>query len=317
MTRLQIKAAGTLAAAALAFSVGCGGDSTSPGAGTVKDYFTAVQAVVDPGTSLAALNRGTIGKITIKQHSKTGAARPSLDVSATQSITAVFHTGTPPTGSGPSVDGEAESTPLYGQPFRFGVTGSADFSTIYVSVADVDGYWQIDLGSAARFVELVLTLAANLPSGDFSLQTAVGSSGSAGDPTTTALSAVDLADADIAITLKWTGASDVDLHVVDPNEQEIFWQDRTTPEGGQLNLDSNPACAIDNVNQETISWPKDKALAGSYSVSVDYFADCDQESAPFTVTVNVKGQSPQTFTNEFTGPSDNSQTAAVTTFTFP
>jgi hypothetical protein len=273
--------------------------------------------VVVPVTSLAAPSLGAIGKITIKQRSKTVAARSSFNSSATPSINAVFHTGTPPTGSGPTVDGEAESTPLYGQPFRFGVAGSADFSTVYISVAGVAGYWQIDLGSAARFVELVLTLAANPPSPDFSLHTAVGSSGSAGDPTTTALSAVDLADADIAVTLKWTGASDLDLHVVDPNDQEIFWQSRTTPEGGRLNLDSNPACAIDNVNQETISWPKGKAPNGIYSVSVDYFADCGQQSAPFTVTLNVNGQSSSSLTSAFTGPSDNSQTAAITTFTFP
>lgn len=317
MTRLPLEAARTLAAAAIAFSMGCGGDSTSPGAGTVKDYFTAVQAVVEPVASMAALNRGTIGKITIKQHSKTGATHSSFNSSAAPSITAVFHTGAPPTGSGPTVDGEAESTPLYGQPFRFGVAGSAEFSTVYISVEGVDGYWQIDLGSAARFVELVLTLAANPPSADFSLHTAVGSSGSAGDPTTTALSAVDLADADIAVTLKWTGASDVDLHVVDPNDQEIFWQNRTTPEGGRLNLDSNPACAIDNVNQETISWPKGRAPHGSYSVSLDYFADCGQQSAPFTVTVNVNGQFRSSSTGAFTGPSDNSQTAPISTFTFP
>jgi hypothetical protein len=317
MTRLPLNAASTLAIAAIAFSVGCGGDSTSPGGGTVKDYITAVQAVVQPAASLAAPNRSSIGRITIKRHSKSSAARGSFNSDATPSITAVFHTGTPPTGGGPTVDGEAESTPLYGQPFRFGVTGSADFSTVYISVGGVDGYWQVDLGSAARAVELVLALAANPPSADFSLRTAVGASGSAGASTTTSLSAVDLADADIAVTLKWTGASDVDLHVVDPKGQEIFWEDRTTPEGGQLNLDSNPACDIDNVNQETISWPKDKAPHGSYSVSVHYFSDCGQPNAPFSVTINEKGQFLESLGASFTGTSDDSQKLDITTFTFP
>lgn len=317
MKHLPLKAVGTLAAAAAMFTLGCGGDNTSPGSGTVKDYFTAVQAVVQPSMSAAALNRGAIGKITVKQPSKTSAARPSFNSSAIPPITATFHTGTPPTGSGPTVDGQAESTPLFGQPFRFSVLGSGDFSTVYISVAGVDGYWQVDLGAPAADVELVLTLAANPPSAAFTLRTAVGSSGSAGNPATTNLTAVDLTNADIAVTLKWTGASDVDLHVLDPKQQEVFWQNRSTPEGGALNLDSNPGCQIDNVNQETISWPKDMALTGTYAVSVDYFSDCDQPSAPFTVTVNVKGKASQTFTGSFTGVSDNTQSDAVTTFTFP
>jgi hypothetical protein len=310
MNRLPLKLAGAVAAITV-LVIGCGGDNTEPGSGTVKDYFTAVQAVVQADAAPAA-NRGVLDKARISfNHSA-----PALNRSVPP-VTATFHTGSPPTGTGPTVNGTAESTPLVGQPLRFGIVGSGQFTSIFVSVAGSDGYWQIDLPAATTVAELVLTLGANLPSNDFAMHTAVGSGGSAGPQFTAQLSATDLADADIAVTLKWTGASDVDLHVTDPNQQEIYWNHLSTTEGGRLNLDSNAGCQIDNVNQETISWPKGKALTGNYHVVVAYFADCGQASAPYTVTVNAKGHAAQTFSGTFTGASDNTQSNSVATFAFP
>lgn len=304
--------AGTLALASAVALGSCSGDSTDPG-GTVKDYFSAVQAAVM--TPSVVLSVGGLSGVRAKRE------RPSMNAasaSAASAPTVSFHDGTPPGGGGPTASGQAESSPFVGQPFRYGISGNADFTTIYVSVAGATGYWQIDLGTATTGADLVLTLAKDPPSSTFTLQTALGSGGSAGTAVTATISPADLANTDVAVVLTWTGPSDVDLHVIDPKQQEIYWDSDPdgTPEGGKLNLDSNPACQIDNANQEIISWPKGMAPTGTYNVLVDYYDSCGQASAPWTIKVLRKGQQVTSKTGTLTGTS-TAQPLSVTSFTFP
>ena len=44
---------------------------------------------------------------------------------------------------------------------------------------------------------------------------------------------------DVQVTLSWDAGSDVDLHVVDPNGDEVYWTNRRVASGGELDLDSN------------------------------------------------------------------------------
>ena len=297
-----------LAAVVAALAACSDDDSTSPDDASARDYITAVSAVLntDPALSRADLKRRGAG------------AGPALSLSTPPTtITATFHEGDPPAaGSGPAAQGEGASTPLVGQPFRFRLTGSGAFSTVYIWVDGASGYWQLDVPVDVQALEMVLTLNDDLPAASFDIQSALGNDGAVGSVASTPVSATDLADADIAVTVRWTGASDVDLHVTDPNGNEVYWANETTEEGGRLDLDSNAGCSIDNVNQETISWPKDAAPEGDYTIVVDYFSDCGQPSAPWSLSLDVNGRSSQTFSGTFTGPSGN-QSTTVTTFTFP
>jgi len=299
----------TLVAAALVALAACGDDdSTSPDDATTRDYISAVSAVLNTD---AALSRAELKR-------RGDAASPSLSLSTPPTtITATFHEGNPPAaGSGPAAQGEGESTPLVGQPFRYRLTGSGAFSTVYLWVDGASGYWQLDVPVDVQSLEMVLTLNDDLPADAFDIESALGNDGAVGSVASTPVSATDLADADIAVTVRWTGASDVDLHVTDPNGNEVYYANESTAEGGRLDLDSNAGCSIDNVNQETISWPKDAAPDGDYTIVVDYFADCGQPSAPWSLTLDVKGRSAETFTGTFDGPS-GTQSTTVTTFAFP
>jgi hypothetical protein len=299
-----------VAGAALLVLGACGDDdSTSPDDAEARDYITAVSAVVNTD---AALSRAAT------KRAGGDAAGPSLSSSAPPvTITATFHEGDPPSaGSGPAAEGEGGSTPLVGQPFRFRVSGSGAFSTVYLWIDGASGYWQLDLPLDVQSLELVLSLNDDLPDDAFEIVSALGNDNAVGSFATTPVSATDLADADIAVTVRWTGASDVDLRVTDPNGEEVYYANESTPEGGRLDLDSNAGCSIDNVNQETISWPKDAAPDGTYTVVVDYYDDCGQASAPWSLTLDVQGEAAQTFSGTFTGPS-GSQSTTVTTFTFP
>ena len=80
----------------------------------------------------------------------------------------------------------------------------------------------------------------------------------------------------------------------------------------------NPACDIDNVNNENISW-SGSAPRGEYIVRVDYYDGCGVEETDYVVTVRVEGRQPETFTGTFTGSGDQGGPGSgveITRFTF-
>jgi hypothetical protein len=115
----------------------------------------------------------------------------------------------------------------------------------------------------------------------------------------------------LQVSLSWDSETDLDLHLIEPGGDEIWYGNRTSPAGGTLDLDSNPGCSIDGTNNENISYGVPLAPArGEYVVNVDFYSDCAQEGSPgkpanFTVTVRVCGEV-KTFTGSFAaGTSDS------------
>ena len=303
-----------LAALAAALTLGaCGGDSNSPppSGNTTQDYITAVSATVGAATSrtgLARLENGVYLKPQTVQ-------RLSFVMPP---VTAIYRSGTPPASSGGlTAQGTPNSTPLLGQPFRYLVAASGAFTIVYLAVDDLDGYWQLTLPSGVSELELVITLANTPPSTDFQLRSILGYQGGVSQPITLRVQPGDLSLSDIAATLRWTGASDVDLHVIDAKGQEVYWNDTSTPEGGRLDLDSNPACDIDNVNQEIISWPAGGAPAGGYRVFVQYYDACGVASSAYNVTLAIKNRAAQTFQGTFNGAGGPTVADTVARFTWP
>jgi hypothetical protein len=108
---------------------------------------------------------------------------------------------------------------------------------------------------------------------------------------------------DVQVSVSWDAPSDVDLHVVDPFGEEIYYGNPVSASGGQLDVDSNPACSIDGRQIENIRWGS-RAPGGNYTVRVDYWASCQVARTNFLVTVR-NGPSIQTFAGALTGPGDN------------
>ena len=303
-TRALAAVAGVVAVAS------CGSDE--PG-NSVKDYFSAVQAVVTTANAPvapASAFRPSIG-------AKTKGNRPLFSVTPTQTVNATFHSGTPPTsGDGPSVTSASEgSTPFLGQPLRYQLSGSSAFSKIYLWVDGVDGYYELDLPVSLTLVQLVLQMTDNAGS-SFDLQTALSGTGGVGAVNSETITTRDPNDSDIFVTLTWTGQSDVDLHVTDPHGVEIYYANDRSPEGGALDLDSNAGCDIDNINQETISWPNGTAPSGHYKVVVDYYDDCGVSSSGYDVTVKKNGNTIDTFSGSFNGAAANNSPATAAEFDF-
>jgi hypothetical protein len=122
----------------------------------------------------------------------------------------------------------------------------------------------------------------------------------------------------VQVTLRFNQPEDLDLHVEEPlpdgGQCDIYYGDPsrppdagpvtfgmiTIPPGplsrcgaqGWLDLDSNPACEIDNVDVENVIYPNGGiAPSGHYIVRVDYYQWCSAAGpVPYEVEVRANGQ---------------------------
>jgi Ca-activated chloride channel family protein len=119
---------------------------------------------------------------------------------------------------------------------------------------------------------------------------------------------------DIRISLIWNNRNDLDLHVITPAGEEIFFANMRDSTGGWLDVDRN-------VNGETtepvenIFWYQDEAAHGQYHVWVRNYAYHDSEyTTPFQVEVK-NGTDFRYFEGSISGTGRNSDTL-VWTFDF-
>jgi hypothetical protein len=118
---------------------------------------------------------------------------------------------------------------------------------------------------------------------------------------------------DVKVTLRWYTEDDLDLHVFDPDGNEIYYRNDQVDNGGQLDVDSNAACSdMTDTPVENIFWPSGGAPEGSYEVSVVYYMNCvSSDPVDFEVTIHVDGR-----TQSYSGVvSEEDQDVSVTEFT--
>lgn len=87
--------------------------------------------------------------------------------------------------------------------------------------------------------------------------------------------------------LNWFDLVDMDLHVETPNGGDIFYDCRTGQNNGTLDLDSNPNCYYDYINNEHVTWLDNLPAEGLYIVRVDLYSACYQPGPfPYVLTFN-------------------------------
>ncbi len=101
-----------------------------------------------------------------------------------------------------------------------------------------------------------------------------------------------LLGAGIEVRLTWSGAADLDLEVRDPIGQTLFWNSRSTENGGGFGFDANGLCEIISASpEETATWQPGFLPTGSYEIIIYYEQACDAltASVPFRVDVIIDG----------------------------
>jgi hypothetical protein len=230
---------------------------------------------------------------------------------------------------GPAAQVEQVATVVNGGSVQESITSAAEFTIVRLALEELPtpapaasdsgesaapaptstgapalGYHEIKLKQASTSVDIVVTVAQALPGQQFVLYFAVAdASGKQGPLATQSVEAVDVGTGNVQVSVSWDVDSDVDLHVVDPAGEEIYYGNLSSSSGGQLDLDSNPNCEIDGVRNENVTW-QDAAPPGTYTVRVDLYAGCDVSPTNYVVTVQVAGQPTRTFTGSLTGAGD-------------
>lgn len=275
---------GLAAVGAMVGVMNCGGDGNSPSRVGIQDFLAGV---TDVGNTVAA----------------------------------VRHAGSPPTSSGTQVvNVTGGNTLINGGSAQVNVAaGSGSFTDVYLSVDGVDGYYHLTLPGSVTTQDLLLTAAPRFAQQNFTLAYGIGTgAGGVTGQATVPVTTVTVGAGDVQVSVSWDAESDVDLHVVQPDGEEVWYGNTVSAVGGKLDLDSNAGCSIDHVKNENITYATPPS--GNYTVRVDYYDSCGVTETNYVVTVRRKGHPTETFTGTFTGAGDNGgqgSGATITTFAYP
>ena len=222
----------------------------------------------------------------------------------------------PSPSGGLVIDVSGNRTIVNGGSSTLMVTAPAAFTTVYVSIAGsslgivseahsgIGEFYEVVLPAAGTSAALLLAFSQDIPTSPFDLFFAVvDTNGTVGPFSAVTFNVIRVGTGDVQVTLSWDTDSDVDLHVVDPSGEEIFYGNRESASGGMLDLDSNAACTIDGVQNENITWSIGAAPQGTYIVRVDYWSSCGVPRTNYTVVINNGGDT-QIVNGTFTGAGD-------------
>ena len=236
---------------------------------------------------------------------------------AAESSQAASRSGPPPaSGSGPSIVVTGNQTVLNGGTLNATVVSPSAFQTVYLYVGSktvglasegaggIDGYYELRLPNAQTSAVVLLQFPQVIPLRELELLFAVADpSGVIGPYVPLSTTVTSVGTGDVQVTLSWDADSDVDVHVIDPAGEEIFYGHRRSASGGELDLDSNAGCEIDRIRNENITWPLGRAPRGQYTVRVDYWDSCGVQQTNYTVRIISQGIN-QIFTGSFVGTGD-------------
>jgi len=247
-------------------------------------------------------------------------------------VNGVARSGTPSSDAGaPTLTVNGSTTIIPGGGSQFDITGSAPFSTLYVFVQGQSGYYEIDLSAvpdvaanprrlAAQLLNttLVMTNGTTLPSGSYVFEFAAGRGQGAGTRRSAAVTVRNVGTGGVQVSVSWNSVADVDLYLVEPSGNTIYYGNRQSASGGVLDLDSNAACSGPDLRNENINWPSQSPPGGTYTVRVNYWDACGAPSTDWLITVRAPGQPVRTFRGRYTGDGVGGGSEAgqvVTTFT--
>lgn len=103
----------------------------------------------------------------------------------------------------------------------------------------------------------------------------------------------------IQVTAAWNSASDIDLHVIDPMGEEVYYGHRNSASGGVLDRDANAACSVSPPTVENVYW-NSAPPQGAYRIRLVAYDMCGSPQTPVTVSVAVGGRVVGAYSFNFT-----------------
>jgi len=113
---------------------------------------------------------------------------------------------------------------------------------------------------------------------------------------------------DVSFRLTWNGPQDLDLHVIEPGGERIYYSNPTSATNGQLDVDSNAGCGSESPSPtENIFWPEGSAPRGTYEFWADLWSNCSGSDTPaYTLRVFEGDTVVQTYTGSISSSTEQS-----------
>jgi hypothetical protein len=280
-----VGAAGASAGAGSAGDGGAGGGAGAPATGGGSDVIS-----VDEGDF------------------NMGEPPPTEGAEALPQIVAV--TGpTAVTNGGTAILHVQVSPPVPSPTFVVGLEGDTGYHTVTGSDPDGDGIYDISVQVAGEATQASLVLRVAL----------IDAMGNVGQYHPITIQLVRSGTGDVKVTLSFDRLHDLDLHVIEPNGEEIWYENNASATGGGLDLDAGQLCMPSSANAENIFWSPGDAPPGTYRVWVQNFQQCSPGAIEFTVRVaydNVVNTYTDSFPDGTAGEMPNANNVReVVTFT--
>lgn len=101
------------------------------------------------------------------------------------------------------------------------------------------------------------------------------------------------------VALIWDGPEDLDLHVQQPDGQDVYFGHRVSRSEGaslELDVDANRACGSEHAPIEHVKGPASALVNGGYRIKVVTFATCSAKTpSAWRVVLTIPGRPPQQF----------------------
>lgn len=243
---------------------------------------------------------------------------------ASGTVQAVLVPGTAPApAGGPSAAVTGVAVMINGGSSQQTVTAPSGFTRVIVAVEGLTNYYELTLPAGTTSQGILIGANPEAYAGNLVFTYSVADGAGLGAYARQQVRFLQVGTGDIQISVAWTDSADVDLHVVDPNGEEIYFAHRDAASGGTLDLDANAACGMNTlpdqsrafVSNENVVWASGEAIPGTYRVILDYWSDCGVTRTDWVVTVQRVGAGPQIFTGSFTGSSSGIPDDTVSVFT--
>lgn len=175
-------------------------------------------------------------------------------------------------------------------------TGTGTLGGYYVQIQGSDSYFVVPVAANGNpnVATIPIQLPANTKDGQFCVNVwAYDQNGRVSGVTNQCVQVLQLGTGDLQINLTWdTDDTDVDLHVLDPNGEEIFFSHDKSLTGGELDRDDT-----DGFGPENIFW-RNQLPDGDYKIWVIYYSAGPRTN--FYVTVNA-ARTVRSYTNVLIG----------------
>lgn len=103
-------------------------------------------------------------------------------------------------------------------------------------------------------------------------------------------------------SLAWYNGDDLDIHIIQPRDNEIYYSHRTGASGGVLDVDMNAGGIHSRKPVENVIWEDEPRMEGMYTVYVHNFCKRDYHDVGFTVEIECNGEVREyTYTTDLRG----------------